>query len=140
MYRLHQVQLKLPCPRRLRAEGRFPILFQGVQEEWYTLPLEPSLPPPSSLHLCLAFIDLARFEKLTRLHLSTALASHGSHGLKALAAVDDVILGTRKRSSISIDFSSFSNCYLLWESVSSRQYRLAGENAGLAFLNIQSSA
>lgn len=34
MYRLHQVQLKLPCPRGLQTEGRVPVLFQGVEEGW----------------------------------------------------------------------------------------------------------
>lgn len=140
MYRLHQVQLKLPCPQGLQAEGRIPVLYQGVQEEWYTLPLEPSLPPASSLYLCLSFIDLARFEELTRLPPSTGSCLPPQPGAQSIGNCGRCHFRNQKRSSISIDFSSFLNCYLLWESVSSRQYSQARENGGLAFLSVQSSA
>ena len=46
----------------------------------------------------------------------------------------------QKRSSISIDFSSSLNCYLLWESVPSWHCCLAKENTGLASLNVRSRA
>ena len=104
MYRLHQVQPKLPCPWGPQAEGRVPILFQGVEEEWYSLPLEPSPPPPSRLQCCLSFIDLARFEALTRLHPSRAQAAQHGPRLKASATGDDIILGTRKGVLLALIF------------------------------------
>lgn len=107
MYGLHQVRLKLPCPRGRRAEGRIPIPFQGVEEECYTLPLEPSLPPPSRLHLCLSCIDLAGFEELTRLHPSSGSRFPVLPRARSLGDWGRCHFRNQKRSSINIDFSFF---------------------------------
>lgn len=141
MYRLHQERLKLPCPRGLQAEGRIPVPFQGVEAEWYTLPLEPSLPPSSSLHLCLSFIDSAGFEELTRLHPSTGSHFPAQPRAPSLGQRGRCHFRNQKRSSISIDFFPLVlNWYLLWRSGSSWQHSVARDDVGLAFLKVQSSA
>lgn len=142
MYRLHQERLRLPCPRGLQAEARIPVPFQGVEEERYTLLLEPSLPPLQPA----AFISASHLLIRPGLKSSQdcihppAHTSQRSHGVQASANVDDVILGTRKGVLLALIFPLVLNWYLLWRSGSSWQHSVARDDVGLAFLKVQSSA